>query len=182
VIDACAFQGMFVKQVLNRASKVLAIEPSPQNLCWLRAIAERHKNVDVVPYALWNEPCVLTLNLCEKPYLDSVFNFSSERIIKKIKVKAVTLDSLTKNFDTIGFLKMDIEGAEIEALKGAEETLQKTKKVVIASYHIREGCKTKKFVVLFLKSRGFHVITDETDIVYGIKTHEKLNSEGSKRY
>ena len=143
MIDACAFQGMFVRQVLNRASKVLAIEPSPQNLCWLRAIAERHKNVDVVPYALWNEPCVLTLNLCEKPYLDSVFNFSSERIIKKIKVKAVTLDSLTKNFDTIGFLKMDIEGAEIEALKGAEETLQKTKKLLLHRTTLEKDAKQR---------------------------------------
>jgi len=104
VIDACAFQGMFVKQVLNRASKVLAIEPSPQNLCWLRAIAERHKNVEVVPYALWNEPCVLSLNFYKKPYLDSVFNLFLEGN-QKIKVKAVALDSLTKNFGTIGFFK-----------------------------------------------------------------------------
>jgi FkbM family methyltransferase len=161
VIDAGSCHGVFVKQVLGRASKIFAIEPAPQNLRYLFAIAEKHKNVEVFPYALWNEPCILSFNIYNDSELHSVFKSYSKKPIQTIKVKAVTLDSLTKNIGTIEFLKMDIEGAEA--------TLQKTKKVAIASYHIREGVKTKEFVVSFLKNRKFNVVVDEMDIVYGMK-------------
>jgi len=50
----------------------------------------------------------------------------------------ITIDDLvkTKNIDTVDFIKMDIEGAELPALQGALETIKKFKpKLAIAIYH-----------------------------------------------
>ena len=41
--------------------------------------------------------------------------------------------------DDVAFVKMDIEGAEIEALKGAKRHLMNGTLFAIASYHIIDG-------------------------------------------
>ncbi len=72
------------------------------------------------------------LNLCRTPEVSSVFrpnrkilnNFpKSERfdILNKINLPVVTLDSL--NFKNIDFIKLDIQGAELEALEGSKKLL-----------------------------------------------------------
>jgi len=55
-----------------------------------------------------------------------------------IKVKAVTLDSVTDNLDKIDLLKIDVEGAELKVLKGARKTLVKTKFLLLEISFLRE--------------------------------------------
>jgi FkbM family methyltransferase len=57
---------------------------------------------------------------------------------KAIKIKTIAIDDLvtTGDFPQIDFIKMDIEGSELEALKGAESVLRKFKpKLAITVYH-----------------------------------------------
>ncbi len=54
------------------------------------------------------------------------------------KIKTLTIDDLVKlkKISKVDFIKMDIEGAEIQALEGAEETIKKFKpKLAISAYH-----------------------------------------------
>ncbi len=54
------------------------------------------------------------------------------------EVKSLSIDQLVKdmNLEKIDFIKMDIEGAEPYALKGAEATIRKFRpKLAIAIYH-----------------------------------------------
>ncbi len=56
-----------------------------------------------------------------------------------VKKKAVTIDSwvANNNINKLDFIKMDIEGAEIEVLDGCVETIKTLKpNFAIASYHI----------------------------------------------
>src|SRR3989338_8197106 len=60
----------------------------------------------------------------------------------------------------VDVLKMDIEGAEIEALEGCVDTLRKNKvNVIIASYHIVKGKRTSYYVEDFLKKLGYSAMS-----------------------
>lgn len=54
------------------------------------------------------------------------------------QVEIIPLDTVTKDL-TVGFIKMDIEGAELDALCGAQETILRDKPfLAICAYH-RQG-------------------------------------------
>ena len=56
---------------------------------------------------------------------------------------------------SVDFIKMDIEGSEIEALKGMKRTLQCNVRLAIAAYHPVEGRLTCNVIVPQLEQLGF---------------------------
>ena len=58
-----------------------------------------------------------------------------DKIFQKIEVNGTTLDNFFKinpiNNKSISFIKMDIEGAELLALKGAQKTIAKHKPIIL---------------------------------------------------
>lgn len=72
-------------------------------------------------------------------------------------VETVTLDSLTEGMTGPIFLKADVQGAELEVLRGGTETLKKCEilqlEVAVAAYN--EGAPTMLEVLAFLAERDF---------------------------
>lgn len=52
-------------------------------------------------------------------------------LIEQIKVKAAKLDDIIPNSLDISFIKIDVEGAELQVLRGAKETLKRNRPVLI---------------------------------------------------
>jgi len=179
VLDVGASIGGFTIPAAKKVGEegfVVAIEPCPVNLAYLRKSVKinRLQNVQFVEKAAFN--CRKRLSL----HLSNSYNIDTHSLIYEegkdsIEVSTDTLDNIVYELGLTGvdFIKMDIEGAEIEALQGAERVLSKAKKVVVAAYHIRNGKKTSSYVRRFLKTRGFKVCVCSEDLVNAWKNNIK---------
>lgn len=109
-----------------------------------------------------------TLYLTKKPKCSSLFkpNFqliealgieSKFEIVEKVEVDCTTID---KKVESTDWIKLDIQGYELEALKGAEKNLQDT--IVVSSeiefIDLYEGQPTYTEIDNFLQSKGFQII------------------------
>lgn len=127
IFDIGAHHGLYTlissKQV-GLTGHVIAFEPSPRELRILRLnlYLNGRRNVRVEPLALGSKECLVELYVC----LGSESGCNSLRppvvseAIAATTVSMVTLDKyLNEHSTTVDFIKMDVEGAELEVLRGA---------------------------------------------------------------
>lgn len=150
VVDAGAYPGVFTIYAAKKAGesgKVVALEPDSQNREYLRKCVELNglNNVEVRGYGLWDEDGELEFeDQGSKTSRISEDSDSSSSDVGTV-VEVRSLDSLVDELglEDIDFVKMDIEGAEMEALKGSKNSIIEFKPYfAVASYHVREGEKT----------------------------------------
>jgi FkbM family methyltransferase len=167
VVDAGAFTGdytFFASRKVGPTGRVLAFEPDPKT----REILIRHTkkekyghNITVVPKGLWNENTTLRFN--DLNSLQSKLEPGAPSGPNTVTVDVCRLDDELKKLGVkkIDVLKMDIEGAEIEAIQGSEETLANNRvNVIIAAYHIVNGETTSHYLEKFLRARGYEAKSD----------------------
>ncbi len=141
VIDCGAHVGVFTHKALERgARKVVAVEPHPLNIECLRRNFAREiaeKRVVVYPKGVWSSDSTLTLSVSRDN--TSMGSLVIDRKAGSIRVPLTTLDRLVAelNLERVDYIKMDIVGAEREALKGAAQTLRRFKpRLMLDSYHL----------------------------------------------
>lgn len=141
VMDCGAHIGIFTLHALERGAKlVVAVEPDATNLeCLRRNLAGEiaARRVIVVPKAVWNEETTLKFTVSDS---SSARHSAIIRTgTKVVEVPAATLDSIMREqgIERVDYLKMDIEGAERQALEGGMDTLRKHRpRVMLDSYHL----------------------------------------------
>jgi len=140
VIDCGAHVGVFTQRALARgASKVVAVEPDPVNLeCLRRNFREEIAagKVVLVPKGVWNS--VTTLTFSESTQNSGMNSFVEQEHGTKMQLPVTTIDSLVEELGLgrVDYIKMDIEGSEREALKGARKTLAKFRpRLMLDTYH-----------------------------------------------
>jgi FkbM family methyltransferase len=142
VIDAGAHVGLFTRVALRAGARmVIAIEPQESNIGALRRNFEpeiRSGQVRIVTEGLWDRKDTLRLRLAENSNdaHSLVFNDGRTRF-QEIRVD--TLDSVCASLKLprVDFVKMDIEGAEPNALKGARQVLNRWRpRLAISAYHV----------------------------------------------
>ena len=121
----------FIRITEGKYKRVICFEPNIDNVTLLKkTISEKsYENVDVFPCGLSDKKQTLH------------FSGSSEngRIKKygEITIECDTIDNLCyDSVDKVTFIKMDIEGSEFYALKGAERIIKRDHpKLAICVYH-----------------------------------------------
>ena len=160
-------KGSFAKSVLDKASMIVIIEPNPFYVAKLCRRFSGNPKVHILEMAVWDRRTILPIYL--KGLASSPFQGEGDYVL----VCADTLDNIVKELgiQRIDFLRVDVEGSEIELLKGARKTLDMVRKVVIAVYHTnRPDIKpTYPWVEAFLRRAGFETIVDE-GLVYATRT------------
>lgn len=113
---------------------VYAVEPEPTNIHYLKLNTQRFGNVEIVGKAAWNTKGKIRL------YVDKAVTGHSLIVGKQsyVEVFADTIDNMAKNFRHIDVLKIDVQGAELEVLNGATETLQTARHVIVETHVMNE--------------------------------------------
>lgn len=163
-------------ELVGGGGKVLVFECMPDHVERLTRLAEKYPQIQVVNRACWNVETQLEFFLGNTPGSNTaVPDAKGQRgqnlanTDKVLLVEAQPLDQLWQQHHggkPVDFLKMDIEGAEYEALEGATAMLASTQFAVIAAYHIRDGVTTAARVDKMLQASGFKTRIDENFHVY----------------
>ena len=163
-------------ELVGPSGKVYVFECLPEHVQRLQRLAETCPQIQVVNRACWNTETQLEFFVGNTPGSNTaVADAKGQRgqdladVNNVLLVQAQPLDTLWKELhggQPVDFLKMDIEGAEYEALEGATEMLAATRFAVIAAYHIRDGTTTAARVQAMLKASGFKTRVDENHHVY----------------
>lgn len=117
---------LFKEWTGNFDSEAYIIEASELNINNIRERIERYKlkNVKIIEGAAWNEEC--TLNFDDKGAASEISSNGDE-------IRAIKIDNA---IEAATFIKMDVEGAEYQALQGAEKLIKKYKpRMAISIYH-----------------------------------------------
>lgn len=157
VLDCGANIGVYTRVALAAGAKlVVAIEPAPENVECLRrnyATEIGQGRVIVVPKGVWDRDDVLTLREDAGNSARDSFVGSFGPALRETRVPLTTIDRLVAelHLDSVGFVKLDIEGAEKRALAGAEHTLQKYHpRMAIAMEHLPDDPVAIPRVILAL--------------------------------
>ncbi|MBR1646464.1 MAG: FkbM family methyltransferase [Selenomonadaceae bacterium] len=129
VIDCGAYDGGTAVRFANTGCKVYAFEPGKDMFAVTRKLAEKN-NFVVENFGLGSNEH--TANFDAK--LRAISNDAQQSDDIPIK----TLDSYVgeKNLPRVDFIKMDVEGAELDILKGAAVTIAKYKPILaLSAYH-----------------------------------------------
>jgi len=142
VIDCGAHIGGFTRVALNFGARlVVAIEPEKLNLeAFRRNLAAEIQSgrVKLVEKGVWDASGKLPLNLSDVG--DSHSMVVPQKGDKKETIDVTTLDALVAELHLrrVDFVKMDIEGAERNALRGARKVLKRWRpRLAISSYHLK---------------------------------------------
>jgi len=132
LVDAGASEGFFTRYALQRGATVLAVEPVPslaEALGKTLAAEIARGQVKVLPVALGATSGRANLELVqERLYESRVANTGTE-------IQMVSLNDVIDQ-ECVDFIKMDIEGAEMEAVRGGSEVIARCKpRIAIAVYH-----------------------------------------------
>jgi hypothetical protein len=143
VVDVGAAEGFFALSVIDRASKIYLVECEPS---WIEA-----------------------LRLTFAPYGDKVEIIEKFVSDKSDGDKRMTLDDLLKGRQ-VNFIKADIEGVELDMLRGSEQTLRDSSnvKLSVCTYHNQRDADD---IRTFLVSRGYETHFSSNFIILHCDPH-----------
>jgi FkbM family methyltransferase len=115
---------------------IILVEPDLEEAERLKALSTS-KDVSILPYALWSAKSINKLNLTKSPgassiltpnkvFLDQFPESIRFSITKEVLVECDTIDNLANSslINRLDFIKIDVQGAELEILKGGSNFLR----------------------------------------------------------
>ena len=145
--------------------RVIAFEPVDGPFARLREKAERLPNVRTVKTALGDEDGSTEFHLSSDPEGGTHSVFSGPDSLTTVTVPVSTGDSLRRSLDLPSpqVLKIDVEGFELEVLRGLDECLRETAcRAIFVEVHFRTLDRTRRRqnpfrIVRLLRGYGFRI-------------------------
>lgn len=133
--DVGAHVGNRIRVWLALGARVVAVEPQPQMMAWLQRLYGRHPRVTLVAAAVGAAPGQATLHVSSRTPTVSTLSAAWITAVQQdpsfahvswdtaVSVPLTTLDELMASYGRPAFCKLDIEGYELEALRGLTQPL-----------------------------------------------------------
>jgi FkbM family methyltransferase len=156
------YYSFLMARLTGPEGRVITFEPVAENLAVLRENIAINKftNIQVVDTALGERPGVMKLIRSESETFSATPSARAYAVKgghKEVEVQMDTLDSyLVRENLWPGVIKIDVEGAEIDVLRGATETLRTMRPTVLLEIH-GWGDSTSGEVTDLLGSLGYNV-------------------------
>ena len=151
-IDVGANIGQWTNKLASRFHEVIAIEPHPASVKLLRAKASF--NVRVVEGAAWNcsewKMLILYPDLRICRITDHDLLYSMGKGANGLEVPCFPIDALRQT--QVDLIKLDVEGAEVEALEGAIRTIKASSPILLIELH---SARARQQVESLLSSLGY---------------------------
>ncbi len=156
---------------VGSSGKVVAIEADRENFDMLNRNIKLNQltNVVTLNYAVYSKETKIKLYL---PEIESDFTIYNTVMTdrakegeKYVEVKANTLDNILQStgITQVNWIKIDVEGAEMEVLKGFTETLEKSKDIaILVEVH---GIDLYKPLVEFMNRHNFKIEFEKSNDV-----------------
>lgn len=134
-----------LKRYCKNLKKVYAFEPDP--VCYRHCLEKKKQTnfeqAEIFPYGTWSARTTLSFTATN----DGSSRISPDGGLTRIDV--IPIDEVITPGEQVTFIKMDVEGSELESLRGARQTIQRDKpKLAICIYHKPEDLIT---IPLYIK-------------------------------
>ncbi len=175
-LDVGAHVGYFTTyfaHLVGPRGRVIAFEPSDENLVYTRPNTEKLSQVQIDTRGISNftgqasffvESLTGQNNSLVQDY--EVFSTNAAHAgvpceKREVKISVTTIDSACREYDVSPkLIKMDIEGAELEAIQGMRETLERSRSVVLL-----EVSREHHACWSFFKSLGYKALNESLETV-----------------
>ena len=186
MLDVGANIGYYVlleRQIIGEDGKIVALEPSPTNFSLLKKNIELHRynNIELRQQAVSNRDEVREFFIAEESNLNS---FHLEHLNRSathkesILVEVKSIRSITDEIGRIDYMRMDIEGHELEVLQDVIELGNAGKHLpnIIFEVHNRTYSKDRDIVSVLeqLINRGYTIPYVSSSTKRGTKKLERL--------
>lgn len=173
IIDIGAWVGdnaiVWAKLSGKNGGKVFAIDPSLRNINWIKKVAKRNSiNNLIAIQALASNKEKISYKVDSGKSQHSNFKKSLSEEGKYLE--SITLDSIVRNhgFNKLLLLHLDVEGMEIDVLKGAKRIITESRCFIFFENHIVREDKQLNQIIKFLNKLDYSVsIVNEVLGAYG---------------
>ena len=177
VFDIGSYIGVYTFTAYsNLAScEIHTFEPNPHSANRLKSTIQQNNlpRIHLNNSAVGDYSGRIKFNLHSVPVQSSLLNANQNTT--SIEVPITTLDSYCQNQKVkhIDVIKIDVEGAELQVLRGGENVFQKCRPIMIIELHKKESIEfgyTVHDTIRYLLDRGYHLHV----LKYGLTTRPQL--------
>jgi FkbM family methyltransferase len=165
VVDAGANIGIysqFFAKCVGPSGDVHSFEPDPKNFARLSAAVSSLSNVHANQFAVSNKTGNATLYVSDNLNVDHRAYPTTGEARRTLSIQSLRLDDYFKPGDRVDLIKMDIQGFELHALRGAQRVLDDNPDIRLLfefwPYGLKQAGSSAEALLFFLRERGFSIL------------------------
>ena len=163
-VDAGANIGIysaFLSQCVGPTGRVHSFEPDRQNFARMHTILAHLSTVQLNRLAISDETAEATLYVSPSLNVDHRAYPIDGEARDAIPIQTVRLDDYFKTRERVDFIKMDIQGYELHALRGAERVLRENSHIKLLlelwPHGLMQAGSTWNDLITYLQDHGFEL-------------------------